>query len=104
MVSKKYNLELYSDAYEDFDRYFLYYLYATQDFEKANEICAKLIEKINGICFMPRSHPKIGDDSDENMRKLIYKNFIVQFYIDDQTDTIYVLRIFQAKMDYKQYI
>jgi len=53
-----------------------------------------LIEKIEAIPLNPYIHRKRQKLNDKNIRELIFKGYVVPFYIDKSSDMILVLGIF----------
>jgi addiction module RelE/StbE family toxin len=61
-----------------------------------------LDEAIGGLANMPQKYPSIADDRLAAMgyRKLIVKNYIVFFTVDEKRKTVDVVRVLYARRDW----
>ncbi len=59
-------------------------------------------EAIAGLSDIPKTYPLLSDDRLQTMgyHKLLVKNYIVFFPVDDNSNTVYVERILYARRDW----
>lgn len=71
----------------------VYKFIAKDSKNRADDFVGNLLLKIDNIKFMPFSYRKNAIKSDENIRDLIFKGYVVPFLIKD--DTIFILDIYK---------
>jgi toxin ParE1/3/4 len=89
------------DAINDLENIYEYYLEMSCDKKVAERIIQIIARAIDGLSFMPQLNPIMLDFEQRGLRKLVCDNYIIPFIINDETKTVYVLRIFHGKMNYK---
>lgn len=73
------------------------YLYISQD---SQSIARKFIFKLISYIYNLSLFPKMGKLIKQyNVRKLIYRNYIVLYQINYDSNTIYIIKIFNSKQD-----
>ncbi|MDQ1244743.1 MAG: hypothetical protein QG565_1083 [Campylobacterota bacterium] len=84
---------------EAFNREFKEILYFIAQDSKANAKRFKneLIEKVNDLEFMPYKFRKSIYFSDDNIRDLVFKGYVIVYGIDEQEDTITIVGISKYK-------
>lgn len=58
----------------------------------------ELIDKVQNIPLNPYIHRKRKSINDEKIRELIFKGYVIPFYIDDRKDKIVILGIFNQNL------
>lgn len=53
-----------------------------------------LLEAIEKITFMPYKHRKSTAFNNQQIRDLIFKNYVIPFYIDEENNSIEILSIY----------
>ncbi len=98
----KYKIAVSEPAENDL-RYIVRYIYAQfSSPTTALKMMDAIEEAIVGLWDMPKKHPLVSDDRLNALgyRKLLVKNYIVFFSIDDKSNTIDVERILYARRDW----
>lgn len=73
------------------------YSYISQD---SSNIAQKFISKLMSYIYNLSLFPEIGTKLKQyNIRKLIYRNYIVLYQIDYYSNTVYIIKIFSSKQD-----
>ena len=73
------------------------YSYISRDSSNiARKFISKLISYIYNLSLFPEIGTKIKQ---HNIRKLVYRNYIVLYQIDYYSNTIYIIKIFNSKQD-----
>ncbi len=70
--------------------------YSQKSFEASENFYNSLFYKIKSIEFMPYRFRKNVVKNNENIRDLIYKGYVVPFFIDG--DTIFILDIYKDNL------
>lgn len=65
---------------------------------RADKFTKNLRTEIEKIASMPYSYRKNFDAENENVRDLIYKGYIVPFYVDSTNGTIAILLIYKENL------
>jgi plasmid stabilization system protein ParE len=71
---------------------------AEDSINRALSFYDELILKIENIPINPFIYRKRQNTEDENIRELIFKGYVIPFYIDKESDKIVVLGIFNQNL------
>ena len=99
MDFKNYSVITRPKAKNDLANLFDFFLNATQEIEIAERIIDIIEKKLSSLSFMPNSHAKFS----ENTRRLVGKNFIAIFSVNEEKSQVAVLRVYHPKMNYLNY-
>jgi len=98
-----YDVKLRARAKNDLANQFDFLIKITQDIGIANRIITELEQKLEGLEFMPNRHPRMPEPNADK-RRLIHKNFIAVFIVNEEKKTVSILRVFDARMNYIKYV
>lgn len=77
-----------------------YISYILNEYIIANKLYSEIINKIQSITMFPESYPKILKIKNKNLRKLVFKGFIIVYECNIKDKEILILHIFHCNQDY----
>ena len=106
MSKNNYTVEIYPMAEDDLDGIYKYYFEESGEESIAIKVVGELKESILGLENMPQSHPRVLERrlKKYGFRKLIFKDYIIPFLIDEDNKIVFVVRVFHGKMNYQKYL
>lgn len=106
MALKKYNIIIQETAEEDLDRILEYISETLLEKATAYRIYKSIVESIQGLETMPKRCPIIDEEPYRKMktRRLIIENNSAFYYVDDETNTVHILRILYNRREWKNLI
>jgi len=90
-------------ALADMDGIMHYITFVLKNPTAAGDFYNTCLEKLNILCKSPRIYPlsRIKKLADKGYRRFEIGNYIVLYKIDEEGRTVYIMRIFYQKQDYK---
>lgn len=102
MDFKKYNVIITPKAYKELIGIYDYIVEEFYAEKTAKDIIRKIIQETQKLQYLPYRHTEIGkkDEQIRRYRKVIVKNYVIIYIIDEKNKTVVILHIYYAKRDY----
>ena len=102
MIIDQYKVAITSTAFREMRRIYEYIsedLYAKK---AAKKLIQNLEEALSKLKYMPQIYPKIEqlDDLQTNYRRIVIKNFVVLYTIDEENKIVYISHMYYGKRNY----
>ena len=100
----KYNVLFSTDALEDIYEITKYIREKFASPALANKYFEELFDTAKSLEYMPNRFEKVEMKyiKRDNIRKVIYKNFLAFYYTDEEKQNVYILRVRYAGTDWKE--
>ena len=101
MASEKYNYVLTESAEADVDEAFDYIANELVNPDAASAFAAELEEKLEEICKTPKAGRPVHNPylKRDDIRRVLVKNYIAYYLIDEKKENIVVLRVVYNRRD-----
>ena len=99
----KYKVVYAQKAFEDLDNIYNYVLINSLEPSIAGNLVKEIKQAITSLDILPLRHELIESSRKDlkDMRKLLVKNYVVLYRVNETTREVYVVRIVSCKRDYK---
>ncbi len=102
MTTNFYNVIITPTAYREISRI---YEYITEDLcaeNAAKRIMKKVEEEIQKLKYTPRMHQRIKkiDDLKRTYRRIVIKNYVLLYTIDEETRTVFISHMYYGGKNY----
>ena len=99
----RYDILLTTDALEDINEITKYIREKFASPTLAEKYFNELFDTVKSLEYMPGRFEKVTMKyiKRDNIRKIIYKNFLVFYHIDEEKQNVYILRVRYAGTDWK---
>lgn len=100
--SLEYKIIFTNDAVKDMDRIFRYISENLYSPNAARDLMNRVIEAIDKLKYIPKAHNVIKKHSKLKMeyRRVVIKNYVIIYTMDEIMKIIYVVNVFYARSDY----
>lgn len=100
----KYKVIYSQKAYRDLVNIYNYILINSLNPKIANKLIGEIKEAIESLDILPFRHELIETSiiDFKDIRKLLVKNYIVLYRVDEVAKSVYIVRIVSCKRDYKR--
>lgn len=61
-------------------------------------------EKISDLSYMPRKYQLLRKDADTEIRRMIVKNYIIIYQVNNEIETVIIINIFYVRRNYLKFI
>lgn len=94
-----YEVKVTKQAYEQMRKIVLYIMNELLAPEAAENLLDKMQETINTLSDMPKRHSLVEEEPwrSEGVRKMVVKNFLIYFWVDDENMRVQVTAVIYAK-------
>ncbi len=101
-----YKVIVTKDAHDDVDEDLDYIANRLQNPIAAKNLLDKIEEAYNELAFNPYMYQECSNErlQSKGYRKVVVKNYIIIYRVDDEEKTVYVLRMFYGRRDYAKLI
>ena len=101
---ERYDILFSADALEDIYEITKYIKEKFASSSLAEKYFNGLFDTVKSLEYMPSRFEKITMKyiKRDNIRKIIYKNFLVFYHIDDEKQNVYILRVRYSRTDWKE--
>ena len=92
-------------AYKEMNRIYDYILEELYAEETAKKLMQEVEDKIQLLKYLPKIYEKLKkiDDLKRNYRRIVIKNFIILYTIDEKNKNIYISHMYYSGRDYLNY-
>lgn len=99
-IRANYKIILSPSFYKELRSICNYISYTLNEYIIANSLYSKIINRIQSITIFPESYPQILNTKNRNLRKLVFKQFIIVYECNTREKEILILHIFHSNQDY----
>lgn len=101
--TKEYKIVITPTAYREIDNIYEYIIEKLYNENAAKNLMREVENSIQNLKNIPKIHGKIEkvDDLKRNYRKIIVKNYIILYTIDEEKDIVYISHMYYRKRDYQ---
>jgi len=105
-MGTKYKVKITPMAFNDLREIFSYISNTLSAGEAAKNLMKKIDNAITSLDEMPHRHNLSLDQTlrEKGYRRVIVKNYVILFLIDEKEKTVTVARAFHGSMDYAKYV
>ncbi len=103
MTTKLFKVNWSPSAYADLQNIYYYIKKFFKEPEIANNLSKKILKSISDLSYFPEKYPKIKYKS-KNIRKMLVNNYVIIYEINNNTNIVSVLHIFNNRQNYFYYL
>lgn len=70
----------------------------------SNKIKQNILYRISDLSYMPRKYQLIRKDANTEIRRMIVKNYIIIYQVNNEIETVIIINIFYVKRNYLKFI
>ncbi len=102
-MANEFELLISPRAAEDFESIFDYVSIELCNGTAANSLVDEFQKALERVCFMPESCPRVNNEyvNDKNLRKLLVNNYIIFYKINEENQSVEVIRVLYGMMNFK---
>jgi len=105
-MATKYDVKISISASNDLDEIYSYISETLYADDAAKKLMREIEKSILSLSEFPHRFSASLDVSlaQRGYRRIVVKNYVILFTVDESTHTVYVARIFHGKMNYSKYV